>query len=101
MLARTARSSMPDDSELTRVLAVANYRKRDFKYSAQLFMELANKRPLVANELLMLGVSQFNSKQPENAKQSLEQAVAAGLAGEEMAQAKEMIEKLVAPAEKK
>jgi tetratricopeptide (TPR) repeat protein len=101
VLARTARSSMPDDSELTRVLAVANYRKNDFKYAAQLFMELANKRPLVANELLMLGVSQFNSKQPENAKQTLDQAVAAGLAGEELAQAKEMIEKLVVPAEKK
>jgi TolA-binding protein len=83
------------------VLAVANYRKNDFKYAAQLFMELANKRPLVANELLMLGVSQFNSKQPENAKQTLDQAVAAGLAGEELAQAKEMIEKLVVPAEKK
>ncbi|HEX7260224.1 MAG TPA: tetratricopeptide repeat protein, partial [Luteolibacter sp.] len=66
-LAREARSSMPDDPELTRILALGNYRRGDFKYAAQLLGELAIKRPLLPGELLALGLSLANSEQPEKA----------------------------------
>lgn len=79
-LAREARSSMPDDPELTRILALGNYRRGDFKYAAQLLGELSIKRPLLPGELLALGLSLANTEQPEKARQPLDDALKAGLA---------------------
>jgi tetratricopeptide (TPR) repeat protein len=87
-LAQEARTSMPDDPELTRILALGNYRKGDFKYAAQLLGELSRKRPLLPGELLALGLSLANSKQPEKARQPLDEALKAGLAEAEIVQAK-------------
>ncbi len=93
-LAREARSSMPDDPELTRILALGNYRRGDFKYAAQLLGELSIKRPLLPGELLALGLSLANSEQPEKARQPLDEALKTGLAEAEAAQARAALAKL-------
>ncbi len=96
-LAREARANMPDDQELTRIVAVITYRKGDFKYAAQLFAELATKRPLAPDELLVLGLSLANSNQPEKAQETLEEALKSGLSDKDVAQAKAALSKLDAP----
>lgn len=93
-LAREARSSMQDDPELTRILALGNYRKGDFKYAAQLLGELSIKRPLLPGELLALGLSLANSEQPEKARQTLDNALKAGLPEADAALAKTALETL-------
>ncbi len=92
--ATEARSRMTDDPELTRIFAIANYRKGDFKYAAQLMSEISIKRPLVPDELLVLGMSLANTKQPEKAREILGQAISAGLAEPAASQAKEALAKL-------
>ena len=100
-LARDARSNMPEDQELTRIIAVINYLKGDFKYAAQLLAELSTKRPLVPNELLILGLSLVNSNQPEKARQTLELALKSGLSDQDAAQAQAALSQLDKPAERK
>lgn len=100
-LAREARSNMPDDQELTRIVAVINYRKGDFKYAAQLLAELSTNRPLVPDELLILGLSLANSNQPDKARQTLDQALKSGLPAPDAAQAKAALSKLANPDEPK
>jgi predicted Zn-dependent protease len=93
-LATEARSRLSDDPELTRIFAIGNYRKGDFKYAAQLMAEIAIKRPLVPDELFVLGMSLANSKQPEKAREILGQALSAGLSEPSATQAKEALAKL-------
>ena len=93
-LATEARSRLSDDPELTRIFAIGNYRKGDFKYAAQLMSEISIKRPLVPAELFVLGMSLANSKQPEKAREILGKAVSDGLAEPAAAQAKEALAKL-------
>lgn len=97
-LASEARSRMTGDEELTRIVAVINYRKGDFKSASRLLAELSTKRPLVPGELLVFGLSLANSDQPEKSRQTLDQALAAGLSDPEAAQAKAVLEKLAKPA---
>ncbi len=96
-----ARSRMSDDPELTRILAIANYRKGDFKYAAQLMSEISIKRTLAPDELFMFGMSLANSKQPAKAREILGQAISAGLPEADAAQAKETLSKLDEPKEEK
>lgn len=100
-LARAARTNMGEDQELTRIVAIINYRKGDFKYAAQLLAELATKRPLVSDELLVLGLSLANSNQPEKARLTLADALTSGLSDKEVAQAKAALSKLDHPDERK
>lgn len=93
-LAGEARSRMSDDSELTRIFAIGNYRKGDFRYATQLMSEISIKRPLVPDELFVLGMSLANSKQFEKAREILGQAVSAGLPEPAATQAKEALAKL-------
>jgi tetratricopeptide (TPR) repeat protein len=94
LLANEARSRLPDEPELTRVLALASYRKADFRYAAQLLAELAIRRPLAPEELLVLGLSQANSDQPGKARESLDAALKAGLPEAAAAEAKAALVKL-------
>ncbi len=93
-LALEARANMPGDRELTRMTAIINYRKGDFKDAARLLTELATQRPLAADELLILGLSLANSDQPEKARQPLEQALKSDLSDHDAAQAKAALSKL-------
>ncbi len=90
-LAREARSRMPEDPEVTRIFALLNYRKGDFKYAAQVFAELSIQRPLVAGELFMQGMALINSDQPAKARPILENALKAGLPEADAALAKEAL----------
>ncbi len=96
-LAREARTNMREDQELTRIIAVINYRKGDFKYAAQLLAELSTQRPLAADELLVQGLSFANSNQPEKARQPLEDALESNLSNHDAAQAKAALSKLGEP----
>lgn len=93
-LANEARARMPDEPEVTRILALASYRKADFRYASQLLAELAIRRPLAADELLVLGLSQANSDQPGKARESLDAALKAGLPEAGAAEAKAALAKL-------
>ncbi len=78
-LARDARVTMTEDPELMRIFSVINYRKGDFKYASQLLAELAIRRPLVADELLIQGMALVHSDQSAMARGILEAALRAGL----------------------
>jgi len=77
--ARDARVSMTEDLELMRIFALINYRKGDFKYASQLLAELAIRRPLMADELLIHGMALVHSDQSAMARPILEEALQAGL----------------------
>jgi tetratricopeptide (TPR) repeat protein len=100
-LATEARSRMSDDVELTRIFAIGNYRKGDFRYAAQLLSEVSIKRPLAPDELFVLGMSFANSKQPEKARENLGKAITAGLSEPSATQAKATLAKLDEPKEEK
>ena len=93
-LARDARARMPEDPELTRIFALINYRKGDFKYAAQLLAELSIRRPLVAGDLFVYGVSLANSNQAGKARGILEEALKAGLPEADAILARETLSKL-------
>ena len=101
LLASEARSRMSDDPELTRIFAIGNYRKGDFKYAAQLMSELSIKRALAPDELFLFGMSLANAKQRVKAREILEQAIRAGLPDADAATAKETLSKLDEPKEEK
>jgi TolA-binding protein len=84
---------MPEDPELTRVFALINYHKGDFKYAAQVFAELAIRRPLVAGEQFMHGMALVHSNQAAKARPILEEALQAGLPEADAALAKEALSK--------
>lgn len=92
-LARDARARMPEDPEVTRIFALINYRKGEFKYAAQVFAELAIQRPLVADELFLHGMALINSDQAPKARPILEEALKAGLPEADAAIAKEALSK--------
>ncbi len=100
-LATKARASMRDDPELTRILAMANFKKGEMKYAAQLLSELAIKRPLTPAEQVDRGLALAGSKEPEKAKQALEEALKAGPSEEDAARAKEALGKLEETEEEK
>ena len=93
-MARDARARMPEDPELTRIFALINYRKGDFKYAAQLLAELSIRSPLVAGDLFVYGVSLANSNQAGKARGILEEALKAGLPETDAILARETLSKL-------
>jgi tetratricopeptide (TPR) repeat protein len=90
-LATKARASMPDDADLTRVLAMVRFRKGEMKYAAQLLSELAIMRPLTPDEALVRGLAFAGSNEPEKAKEALNEALKAGLSDADAAKAKEAL----------
>jgi tetratricopeptide (TPR) repeat protein len=93
-LALIARRSLRDDSELTAVLAVASHHEGEHRYAAQLFSELSASRPLQADELLALGISQAQINHTADARATLQQALQAGLKDHDAAKAKTLLDEL-------
>ncbi len=93
-LATKARASMPDDADLTRVLAMIRFRKGEMKYAAQLLSELAIKRPLTADEQLVQGLAFAGSNEPEKAREALDEALKGQLSDEDAAKGKEALKTL-------
>jgi Flp pilus assembly protein TadD len=78
-LATKARKTLPDDPELAELLGRLSYEKKEFPRAIQLFQETARKRPLDADSLFYLGMSQLQSSQKTEARGALNQALAGGL----------------------
>jgi tetratricopeptide (TPR) repeat protein len=78
-LATKARKTLPDDPELSELLGRLSYEKKEYPRAIQLFQESARKRPLNANSLFYLGMSQLQASQKAEARGVLNQALVAGL----------------------
>ncbi len=78
-LAWKARKTLSEDPELAEILAKLSYERNEFAYAAQLLKQSAKKRPLDPEDLYYLGMAQFKSNDIVQARQSLDQALAAGL----------------------
>jgi Flp pilus assembly protein TadD len=78
-LATKARKTLPDDPELSELLGRLSYEKKEYPRAIQLLQESARKRPLDANALFYLGMSQLQARQKTEARGVLNQALVAGL----------------------
>jgi TolA-binding protein len=70
---------LPDDPELAELLGRLSYEKKEYPRAIQLFQESARKRPLDADSLFYLGMSQVQARQKAEAQGVLNQALVAGL----------------------
>jgi tetratricopeptide (TPR) repeat protein len=87
-LAAKARKTLPDDPELAELLGRLSYEKKEYPRAVQLLQESARKRPLDANSLFYLGMSQLQARQTVEARGALNQALAAGLQDPRASEAK-------------
>ena len=78
-LAAKARKTLPDDLGLTELLGQLSYEKKEYPRAVQLLQESARQRPLDANSLFYLGMSQLQARQTSEARGALNQALAGGL----------------------
>jgi len=78
-LATKARKSLPDDPDLSELLGRLSYEKKEYPRVVQLLQESARKRPLDANSLFYLGMSQLEARQRTEARGVLSQALTDGL----------------------
>ena len=78
-LATKARKTLMDDPELAQLLGQLSYEKKEYPRAVQLFQESARKRPLDANSLFYLGMSQLQARQTTEARGVLNEALTDGL----------------------
>lgn len=78
-LAMKARKTLPDDPELAVTLAEISFNRNEFPYAIQLFEQSAAKQPLAAKDLYYLGMAQLQTKQDTKGRETLRQAISAGL----------------------
>jgi tetratricopeptide (TPR) repeat protein len=78
-LAMKARKTLPDDPELAQILAEISYKRKEFAYAIQLFQESGKGKALDPRSLYYLGMSQWQVAQKTQGRESLEQALGAGL----------------------
>jgi tetratricopeptide (TPR) repeat protein len=78
-LATKARKTLTDDPELAELLGRLSYGKKEYPRAVQLLQDSARKRPLDADSLFYLGMSQLQTRQKTEAQGVLNQALVAGL----------------------
>ncbi len=78
-LATKARKALPDDPELSELMGRLSYEKKEYPRAIQLLQESSRKRPLDADSLFYLGMSQLQTRQKAEAQGILNQALVAGL----------------------
>jgi tetratricopeptide (TPR) repeat protein len=93
-LALKARNTLPDDSELAKILGEISYKRKEFGYAIQLFQESARKKPLRGPDLYYLGMSQLRASQDSESRKTLEQALTAGLQEPLLGEAKAAVSEL-------
>ncbi len=93
-LATKAHKKLPDDLDLTRILAEISYKEKDFAYALQLLKEIDAKKPLDGLGLYYLGMSSLQQKQKAQAREALDRALKAGLPESFSAEAKRAISQL-------
>jgi tetratricopeptide (TPR) repeat protein len=87
-LATKARKTLPDDPELGELLGRLSYEKKEYPRAVQLLQESARQRPLDADSLFCLGMSQLQTRQKAEAQGILNKALVAGLQDPQAAEAK-------------
>ncbi len=87
-MATKARKTLPDDAQLAELLGRLSYEKKEYPRAIQLLQESARKRPLDADSLFCLGMSQLQTRQKAEAQGILNQALVAGLQDPQAAEAK-------------
>ena len=75
-LAAKARKTLSDDPGLTELLGRLSYEKKEYPRAVQLLQESARQRPLDADSLFYLGMSQLQARQTAEARGALNQALA-------------------------
>jgi tetratricopeptide (TPR) repeat protein len=93
-LARKARKTLPDDAQLAELLGRLSYEKKEYQRAIQLLQESAQKKPLDANSLFYLGMSQLQIKQKSEARGVLDQALVGGLQEPLATQAKQALARI-------
>jgi Flp pilus assembly protein TadD len=78
-LATKARKTLSDDPELAELLGRLSYEKKEYPRAIQLLQETARKKPLDANSLFYLGMSQLQARQSTEARGALNEALTNGL----------------------
>lgn len=78
-LASKARKTLPDDAQLAELLAQLSYQKKEYQRAIQLLQESARKNSLNPDSLFYLGMSQLQTKQTNEGRDALNQALVAGL----------------------
>jgi Flp pilus assembly protein TadD len=78
-IATKARKALPDDPELAELLGRLSYEKKEYPRAVQLLQETARKKPLDANSLFYLGMSQLQARQSAEARGVLNEALTNGL----------------------
>ncbi len=89
-----ARKRMPDDLELTSLLANLSFRKSKYDYAAQLYSELSNARDLSGSELLSFGRCQIAGNKLAEARSNLTKALSCDLNASEIKDAKLALESI-------
>jgi tetratricopeptide (TPR) repeat protein len=74
-----ARRALPDDPELAELLGRLSYEKKEYAHAVRLLQESARKKPLDANSLFYLGMSQLQARQGSEARGVLNEALTNGL----------------------
>ena len=87
-LATKARRTISADPLISIVLGRVSYERKDFGRAIQLFQESARAKPLDAKSLYYLGMAHAEAKHNAEAKETLNQALQAGLSDAEATEAK-------------
>jgi tetratricopeptide (TPR) repeat protein len=87
-MATKARKTLPEDPELSKLLGRLSYEKKEYPRAIQLLQESARKRPLDADSLFCLGMSQLQTRQKAEAQGILNQALVSGLRDPQAAEAR-------------
>ena len=74
-LAVKAHNSLPQDAEISELLAEISYQRKQYPYAVQLLQESASRKPLDAQSLYYLGMSLWETKQKPDSRQALRRAI--------------------------
>jgi tetratricopeptide (TPR) repeat protein len=70
-----ARTALPDDPELAKLLGRITYRRKDYSYSAQLLQESSRKLTNDAEVFFYLGMAYHQLEKPNETRQALRRAL--------------------------
>jgi tetratricopeptide (TPR) repeat protein len=93
-LAQKARSSMPDDLELAKILGLLAYSHGDYPRSLSALRQYIEKSTNDAEVFFDLGMDYYKLKRPKDSKQALEQALALGVADNMAVQGRTVLKEL-------
>ena len=89
-----ARKEWPADADLAETLGQLSYHRKDYRYAVDLLQEAAKTKASGPQAWFTLGRSQLALGQKDAARDSLTQAVAAGLTGDDAAEATTVLKDL-------